>query len=142
MSHRSSIGGIVVPLVLGLALTAVLGYQAYDADRSHERVAVESLTEQAGFAAWEFARQASEAIDRSLLDLGMSALREADFDEEDERLDLERFRRTRRWRHSESVVGIYRFVESDDAVATDGEGRAAGSLDADRPPRRARPARA
>lgn len=121
MSTRSTTVGIIAPLALGLVLTGVLGYQAFDASRSHEQVARASLREQAGFAAWEFARQATDAIDRSILDGGLSAFHQADFDDEDTPLDLTSFRRTRWWSKSEYVVAMYRYTMESDELEYDGD---------------------
>jgi signal transduction histidine kinase len=49
-------------LALAVALTAVLGYQALAAHRSHRTVAEKTLREQARVAAWEFAGASQRAL--------------------------------------------------------------------------------
>jgi signal transduction histidine kinase len=49
-------------LALAVALTAVLGYQALAAHRSHREVAEKTLREQAQVAAWEFAGAGQRAL--------------------------------------------------------------------------------
>ena len=51
---RSRAGFVGVLLLGALLLSAVLAYQAVDAGRSHEEVALKTVKEQALFAAWEF----------------------------------------------------------------------------------------
>jgi signal transduction histidine kinase len=49
-------------LVLSVGLTLALGYQAFDAHRSHRSVAEKAVGEQASFAVWEFAGAAQRHL--------------------------------------------------------------------------------
>ncbi|GMV07152.1 MAG: hypothetical protein AMXMBFR53_34270 [Gemmatimonadota bacterium] len=68
---RSRAGFVGVLLLGALGLSAVLAYQAADASRSHEEVALKTVKEQALFAAWEFSGTARAYVADKLLKPGV-----------------------------------------------------------------------
>lgn len=71
----SSRTGFVAALLVGaLGLSAVLAYQAVDAGRSHQAVALKTLKEHALFAAWEFSGTARTYIQDKLSKPGLDAV--------------------------------------------------------------------
>lgn len=74
-SSTTSRAGFVGALLVGaLILSGVLAYQAVDAGRSHEEVALKAVKEQALFAAWEFSGTARRYVDDKLLKPGLEAV--------------------------------------------------------------------
>ena len=63
-----------VLLVGALALTGLLAYQAFDANRSHAEAVHKTLGEQAQFAAWEYANTVRRTLDAKVLYLGLDVV--------------------------------------------------------------------
>lgn len=68
---------MAVLLVLAVALTLALGYQAVDAHRSHRSVARKAVGEQASFAVWEFAGAAQRQLFNYFLRPGLDVVAES-----------------------------------------------------------------
>lgn len=98
-------------LALTAVLAAVLGWQAWDAGRSHEAVARASLREQAVFAAANFAREAREEVLFELLEEGIEVVESASGRSGDRTLTPDRlFRaaRSARWSGLEHALLAFR----------------------------------
>lgn len=71
---RSRAGFVGALLMGALLLSAVLAYQAVDAGRSHEEVALKTVKEQALFAAWEFSGTARSYLLDKLVKPGIESV--------------------------------------------------------------------
>jgi hypothetical protein len=60
--RRSRSAALVTLLAFALILTAILGWQALDAERSHRAAAESALSDYASFAAWQMNQQAGQEI--------------------------------------------------------------------------------
>jgi signal transduction histidine kinase len=60
--RRSRSAALVTLLVFALILTAILGWQALDAERSHRAAAESALSDYASFAAWQMNQQAGQEM--------------------------------------------------------------------------------
>ncbi|MEP6906302.1 MAG: histidine kinase dimerization/phospho-acceptor domain-containing protein, partial [Gemmatimonadales bacterium] len=60
--HRPRSGLLFALLALALALTAMLGYQAFNAERSQRLAAERALNDYASFAMWQLNQQASQEL--------------------------------------------------------------------------------
>jgi signal transduction histidine kinase len=115
-------------LALTAVLAAVLGYQAWDAGRSHEAVARASLREQAVFATSTFARQAREEVLFDLLEEGIEVVESASGRGGDAILTperLERAARSERWNGFEDAVLFFRLRLPEGRFEWSGPGGAA-----------------
>ena len=61
-------------LVGALALAGLLAYQAFDANRSHAAAVNKTLSEQAQFAAWEYANNVRRMLDSKILYMGLDVV--------------------------------------------------------------------
>lgn len=108
---RSLWTSTIVLLALTAVLAAVLGWQAWDAGRSHEAVALASLREQAVFAATNFAREAREEVLFELLEEGIEVVESASGRSGDRSLSPERMyraARSARWSGLEDALLAFR----------------------------------
>jgi signal transduction histidine kinase len=98
-------------LALTALLAAGLGYEAWDASRSHRALARSSVREQAVFAATNFAREARDEVLFDLFEDGVEVVEDASGRDGDRRLTSDRIRqsvRSNRWPASEHARLYYR----------------------------------
>jgi signal transduction histidine kinase len=122
---RSLWTSTIVLLALTAVLAAVLGWQAWDAGRSHEAVARASLREQATFAATNFAREAREEVLFELLEEGVEVVESASGRSGDRSLTPERMyraSRSARWNGLEDAHLAFRLRLPGDAFEWSGPG--------------------
>jgi signal transduction histidine kinase len=125
LSSRPASGTAFVGLLLlgALAVTGLLAWQAVDAGRSHAEAARKTLGEQARFAAWEYAGNAREYLDRRLLYPGLEVVARAGGRRPGAPLELDVFRDVaadKRFRYDDAVTGVFRVELSTGAVAFGG----------------------
>jgi signal transduction histidine kinase len=122
---RSLWTSTVVLLALTAVLAAVLGWQAWDAARSHEAVAHASLREQAVFAATNFAREAREEVLHGLLEEGIEVVESASGRSGDRPLTPDRLiraARSERWSGLEHTILAFRLRMPDSDFDWSGPG--------------------
>ena len=67
VTRRSRSAALITLLAFALVLTAILGWQALDAERSHRAAAESALSDYASFAAWQMNQQASQEVLSALI---------------------------------------------------------------------------
>lgn len=103
---------VVGLLLLTAVLTGILGYQALDATRSHERVVEKTVREQVFFAAWEYTGIARRTLDAKLLKPGLEVVALAGGKEPGKPFDLARItelaEKRKPWPYAEFVEAWFR----------------------------------
>ena len=115
----------IVLLALTAVLAAALGYQAWDAGRSHEAVARASLREQTVFAASTFAREARGEVLIELFEEGIEVVESASGRSGLRPLTYDRLRRaarSNRWRAMEDAILFFRLQLSGEEFDWQGRG--------------------
>lgn len=113
-----------VLLVGALALTGLLAWQAWDANRSHAAAVRKTLSEQAQFAAWEYANNVRRMLDSKVLYLGLDVVALCSGKIAGAPLDLAAIQagaRAYEWAAFESVATFFRLDLETDAIALAGE---------------------
>ncbi len=104
---------VVGLLLLTVVLTGILGYQAFSATRSHERVAEKTVSEQVVFATWEYTGIARRMLDAKLLKPGLEVVALAGGKASDESFSWveidELARKKKLWSYAEHVQAYFRF---------------------------------